>query len=121
VTRQAIVVDSGNLDNAPHSAAVWKAISSTGDITAHDLIPLLAGNIQTTLVSEVSALDMQHIGRNASITWSLLYYFGVITCAEDGKMKIPNASMRRSVCDSLPAAHHLLILQSRLYIVFGSS
>lgn len=84
--------------NATHNSSVLKAISTDGDMKADGLLPLLCGNLRATVMTEFGAPEVQQIGRNANITWTLLYYFGVITHGDGKELRIPNTTNHHLVC-----------------------
>jgi hypothetical protein len=87
--------------NAVHSASILQAIPTDGVFSALDLFPLLSGTLSFRLLTEFGAPEIKNIGHDASITWTLLYYFGVITHGENSCWRVPNVTM-----------HHLVRVES---------
>jgi hypothetical protein len=55
---------------------------------------MIASNIKTKVAHQFGAASVRQRGKDASITWTLLYFFGVLTHAEDGlHLKVPNVMM----------------------------
>jgi hypothetical protein len=100
--------------NATHSAIVLSAITGQG-ITSFDLATSLSGNIDVSIMTEFGPRELKRLGQDHNLTWSLLYYLGVITHNDDNpSMCLPNASMRFLVSTSIPLACvtlSLIILQ----------
>jgi hypothetical protein len=80
--------------NAAHSAFVLSVITGRG-IKPPDLIPVLTGNLEVTIMNEFGLRELRGLDEDHNLTWSLLYYLGVITHNDDSpSMCLPNASMR---------------------------
>jgi hypothetical protein len=85
--------------SSTHSDNALKAISKRGDVSVDDFLPLLSSELGTEMATAFGVDDVQQVGHRASITWGLLYHYGVITQSEkDGFLVIPNRSMRILVC-----------------------
>jgi len=94
--------------NATHTATVLNAIRADGDLNVHGLLPLLSGRVRATIMTGFGAPEVQQIGQRADITWTLLYYFGVITRGEGDGLRIPNHTMRNLVCICLSVSLRFL-------------
>jgi hypothetical protein len=80
--------------NGTHSAIVLAAISGR-NITSSDLIPVLANRLDVTILDGFGALELRGLGQDYNLTWSLLYYLGVVTHNIDNSLlRLPNATMR---------------------------
>jgi hypothetical protein len=85
--------------NTIHLANLLKAISTHSDVTINDLLSLLSGGLNARMATDFGAYDLQQVGTNAKITWSILYYYGVITQGRrSDELRIPNRSMSALVC-----------------------
>ena len=91
--------------NAVHGAIVLSAVGDTGDVTIHHLMDMLStstNRTQARIFSELSYLELMQEGRSGEMTWSLLYYLGIVTHHQDkGYLCIPNFSMSRLVSPDL--------------------
>jgi hypothetical protein len=77
--------------NAVHMSSVLAAIPDTG---FELYLNMIASNIQTEVARQFGAAEVRQRCKDASITWTLLYFFGVLTHAEDGRhLKVPNVTM----------------------------
>ena|ERR1700722_870049 len=84
--------------NVTHTANVLKAISIHGDVSVNDLFPLLSGGFQARIATELGAAEVRQLSKSASVTWGLLYYFGVVTHGEKtGTLEAPNTTMKSFV------------------------
>jgi Predicted AAA-ATPase len=81
-----------------HIASTLNAIKEEGDLNGYDLLPLLSGNLRANIAHEFGVPEVKLIGRSADSTWTLLYYFGIITHGQGKDLGIPNLTMRRLVC-----------------------
>jgi hypothetical protein len=83
--------------NAVHSATVLSAVSETANVTTHHLMDMLSTNgnhTKASISSELSYLELMQEGCSAQVSWSLLYYLGIITHhKESGFLWVPNRSM----------------------------
>jgi hypothetical protein len=80
--------------NGTHSAIVLSAITGR-NITSSDLLPLLEGNLDVTIMNEFGPRELQRLSEDRNLTWSLLYYLGVVTLNdENSSLRLPNATMR---------------------------
>ena len=83
--------------NAVHSATVLSAVGETGAVTIQHLIDMLSpttNRAQAHVFPEISYLELMQEGRSKNMTWSLLYYLGIVTFHKDtGYLRVPNNSM----------------------------
>ena len=84
--------DPHDVTNTTHVASVLNAISTDGEMNMNDLLPILDGRVKTSIMPEFGAPEVQRIGRDARITWSLLYYYGVITHGNNGSLIVLNST-----------------------------
>jgi hypothetical protein len=90
--------EPGEESNATHSIAVLKSIS------INDLTDLVHGDaIPQRTIKDFGFADLLGL-ENRFVTWTLLFFFGVVTYGPliSGKttVQIPNESVRRQVCIS---------------------
>ena len=81
-----------------HSDSVLRAIPNGGPLSFDDFfLDALDGKLRAQIMNAFGADDVKQIGRDANITWTLLYYFGVFTKDAQGDdlscVRIPNKSM----------------------------
>ena len=76
-----------------HSSTILRAIS-VGPIPFRDFfLEALLGHLEATIMTAFGPVDMKRIAIDRDITWTLLYYFGVFTCGEARRLRIPNQAM----------------------------
>ncbi|TDL23086.1 DUF1703-domain-containing protein [Rickenella mellea] len=85
-----------------HTDSVLKAIpnSSETGFSALDLMTVLTSTSDSRLdiLREFGVSEVAAIGKDIKITWTILYYFGVLTFGENGRLRAPNETMRYLVC-----------------------
>jgi hypothetical protein len=71
--------------NTVHSAAVLSIVSEDGPVTITDLIGMLLSKTEARILKELSFIDsmQKREKREADVTWSLLYYLGLVTFHKD--------------------------------------
>jgi hypothetical protein len=89
--------------NAVHTAKVLSLVRETGPVTIYDLVSMLSTKASANIMSELSFIELmeEHERRSSNITWSLLYYIGVVTFCEGSEdqergrhsLRVPNDSM----------------------------
>jgi hypothetical protein len=81
--------------NVAHMSSVLEAIPDTGEASFLGLyLSMIASNIKTEVAHQFGAAEVHHRVKDASITWALLFFFGVLTHAGDGRsLKVPNVTM----------------------------
>jgi Predicted AAA-ATPase len=94
VSRKAGHVRLDEERNTTNTVSVLDAIKDDRDMNVHDLLQLLSGNLQGHIMTAFGVPEIKGIGRRADITWTLLYYFGVITRGKGEELLIPNLTMR---------------------------
>ncbi|CAG8813368.1 41151_t:CDS:2, partial [Gigaspora margarita] len=76
---------------AVHSTAILKSISDIGEFSVKDLEDLIInGSVSSKIKAEFGFSDLLSIGKDRTITWSLLYYLGILTRHPNGNLRIPN-------------------------------
>jgi len=87
--------------NAVHNSTVLSAVGETGPVTIHTLLEMLfSSEVEGKVLTEFSFAELtQDIKiRPSNVTWSLLYYLGVVTLHErSGYLCAPNRTMRELV------------------------
>jgi hypothetical protein len=85
--------------DAIHCGSVLNSIPNDGAFSVRDLLPLLSGGVHSRIGSEFGARELQQVGRSESITWTLLYYYGVLTHGNTVyDLRIPNTAILHMVC-----------------------
>ncbi|KAF9095631.1 hypothetical protein BGX27_001247 [Mortierella sp. AM989] len=76
---------------AVHSTTILKSISDLGEFSVQDLIELIAHKrVKSKIVTEFGFPEILSVGKDAEITWSLLFYFGAMTLGPNGYLRVPN-------------------------------
>ena len=84
---------------AVHSTHVLKSISDIGEFSVNDLLELMiSGSVESKIITEFGFAELLSIGKDRSITFSLLMYLGVLTRGSEGNLRIPNEVMKTEVC-----------------------
>jgi hypothetical protein len=88
--------------NAIHTNVVLSAIGETGPVTIHDLTGMLYSDENANILSELSFAELTQDPqtRSRDVTWSFLFYLGVVTFSKNSipqsrihTLRLPNASM----------------------------
>jgi len=92
---------------APHMAFVLATLPDTGEVSFLDAyIRVISSGIMTEVTHQFGATEVRQLGKDASTTWNLLYFFGVLTHAPDGlRLRAPNSTMLnvvRTIVASMP-------------------
>jgi hypothetical protein len=75
-----------------------KAIPRDGPINFHDIfLDVMSERLVATIMPQFRAKDVQAVGVDPGITWTILYYFGVFTHGKQGQLRLPNATMKKLV------------------------
>jgi hypothetical protein len=94
ISRKSAWLNPRKEANATHSAIVLSAMTGRG-VTSFDLGSSLSGDLDVIIMNEFGPRELKGLGEDHHLTWSLLYYLGVITHNDDkAGMRVPNASMR---------------------------
>ena len=104
ISRTAGHVHPDEVLNITHIASVLNAIKDDRDMNAHGLIQLLSANLRARIMTWFGVPELKRIGKSADITWTFLYYFGVITRGQGNVLLLPNLTMRHLVCVFLAAS-----------------
>jgi Predicted AAA-ATPase len=88
--------------NSIHSNTALQAVSADDDrtLTVHDLLAMMAGAVTCQIRTELGVSELLRPDRHTEITWSLLYYFGIVSFTPNDRksLKLPNVTMRHLVC-----------------------
>ncbi len=81
--------------NAIHMSSVLAALPDTGDASFFEsYLSMINSTIEMAVAHQFGAAEVRQRGKDASLTWTLLYFFGVLTHATDGPhLKVPNVTM----------------------------
>jgi len=83
---------------AVHSTTILKSVADMGDFSVNDLVELiLSGSVKSKITSEFGFVDLLQVGKDKVITWSLLFYLGILTRGSNGDLRIPNEATKSSV------------------------
>ena len=58
---------------------------------------IINGSVSSKIKAEFGFSDLLSIGKDRTITWSLLYYFGILTGDPNGNLRIPNDVIKSDV------------------------
>lgn len=112
-----------NEANAVHTKTVLSLVGETGPVGISDLVDMLYSKANAHISTELSFTElMQGLDkRSEDVTWSLLYYLGIVTFCEDSdhpkdthSLRAPNATMVQLVSPGT------FVLGRVLIIDFGS-
>jgi hypothetical protein len=93
--------------NAVHTSRVLSVVGETGPVTIHTLIDMLSSKANAHILNELSfdELMQEQEMRSKDVTWSLLYYLGIVSFFEDSgrhSLRAPNGTMVRLVSPRMP-------------------
>jgi len=90
--------------NAVHIATVLSAVGEIGPVTIHDLICMLDSEANAHIMRELSFTELMQDPemRSQNVTWSLLYYLGIVTFGSSRQaltktLCVPNDTMKQLV------------------------
>jgi hypothetical protein len=89
-------VDPGTEPNSSPSSVVLNILTQSG-MTDENLYSLLSGALSVTISHDFGHQEIERLGQDPGITWSLLYYVGLITHDGGSRMRISKAAMRSLV------------------------
>lgn len=81
--------------NALHTSNVLASLPDTGEASyLESYLRMISGMLHVKVAYEFGAAEVGKRNKNASIAWSLLYFFGVLTNSGDGSyLRVPNVTM----------------------------
>ncbi|KAF9423740.1 hypothetical protein BGZ76_003620 [Entomortierella beljakovae] len=89
---------------AVYSSRILSSISDFGEFSVEDLVNLvLTDSVEVNIVTEFGYTELMQVGSERAITWSLLYYHGVLTLGEHGRLCIPNEIIKSDVLKRVEA------------------
>ncbi|KAF8949039.1 hypothetical protein BGZ52_006237, partial [Haplosporangium bisporale] len=89
---------------AVHSTTILKSIADVGEFSVNDLIGLIVSkSVQSKIKTEFGYSELLSVGKDREITWSLLFYLGVLTLSPDGSLRVPNDIIKSEVLDRIAA------------------
>ena len=92
------IVTTPEESTAVHSTAILKSIADVGEFSVRDLTELVTtGSIQTNIKREFGFADLLNVGKDRTLTLSLLHYLGVLTYGPAGDLRIPNDIIKMDV------------------------
>lgn len=87
---------------AVHSTTILKSIADMGEFSVNDLVELIVSkSIQSKIKSEFGYSELLSVGKDREITWSLLFYLGILTLSPDGSLRVPNDIKKSEVSNVL--------------------
>jgi hypothetical protein len=92
---------------ALHMSRVLAALPDIGEVSFLDTyMRVISGGIMTGVAHQFGAAEARQLGKDASTTWNLLYFFGVLTHAPGSlRLRVPNSTMInvvRTIFASMP-------------------
>jgi Predicted AAA-ATPase len=87
--------------NSVHTSKVLSLVGKIGPVTIHSLVDMLSSKANAHILSEFSFDDLmqeQEI-RPKNVTWSLLYYLGIVTFHKDSGCQVGTDSLCAPNCD----------------------
>lgn len=92
------VVANPEKSTTVRSTTILKSISNIGEFSVKDLEDLIIDRfVESKVKTEFDLSDLLSIGKDGTITWSLLYYLGVLTRSPNGNLRIPNNVIKSDV------------------------
>ncbi|KAG0279528.1 hypothetical protein BGZ97_009562, partial [Linnemannia gamsii] len=89
---------------AVHSTTILKSISDVGEFSVNDLVELIVSkSVKSKIKAEFGYSELFSVGKDREITWSLLFYLGVLTLNPDGSLRVPNDIIKSEVLDRIAA------------------
>lgn len=78
-----------------HTSSILGAIPDTGEASYFGTyLSMIAKTVKTEVAHQFGAAEVRRRGNNPSMTWTLLYFLGVLTHSGDGlHLKVPNVTM----------------------------
>ncbi|GBC04794.1 hypothetical protein RclHR1_05880007 [Rhizophagus clarus] len=102
---------------AVYSTTILKSISDIGEFSVKDLEDLIInGSVSSKIKTEFGFSDLLSIGKDRTITWSLLYYLGILTRDPNGNLRIPNDVIKSDVLERVTSC---LLAQDKIRVLIG--
>lgn len=94
------VVTVPNKHTAVHSNHIPRSIADSGGLSVGDFIQLImSGSVEAQVVNEFGYIDLFNLGKDRNLTWSLLFYLGLLTHGpRAGHLRIPNDDIKTKAC-----------------------
>ncbi|KAI1315836.1 hypothetical protein EDD11_000271 [Mortierella claussenii] len=84
------------------STAILKSIADVGEFSVNDLVELLVSkSVQSKIITEFGYSELLSVGKDRVITWSLLFYLGILTRGPNGFLRVPNNAIKSKVLDRM--------------------
>jgi Predicted AAA-ATPase len=86
--------------HAVHTSTVLSLVGKTGPVTISNLMNMFIEDAKAQVLKEFSFTELVEDleTRPQNVTWSLLYYLGIVTFSEtSGYLRVPNATMNQLV------------------------
>jgi len=87
--------------NTVHTSKVLSIVGKIGPVTIHSLIDMLSSKANANILSKLSfdELMQEQEMRPKNVTWSLLYYLGIVTFHKDSGCQVGTDSLCAPNCD----------------------
>ncbi|KAG0347172.1 hypothetical protein BG004_008328, partial [Podila humilis] len=83
---------------AVHSTRILKSIADVGEFSVNDLVDLIVSkSVQSKIITEFGYSELLSVGKDREITWSLLFYLGILTLGPNGSLRVPNDIIKSEV------------------------
>ncbi|KAF9343232.1 hypothetical protein BGX26_006060, partial [Mortierella sp. AD094] len=87
---------------AVHSTAILRSIPEMGEFSVNDLVELIVSkSVQSKIKTEFGYSELLAVGKDREITWSLLFYLGILTLGPNGSLRVPNDVIKSDVLDRI--------------------
>jgi len=87
---------------AVHSTTILKSISDVGELSMNDLVELIVSkSVQSQIKTEFGYTELFSVGRDSEITWSLLFYLGILTLGPNGSLRVANDIIKSELSNVL--------------------
>ncbi|KAI8350309.1 hypothetical protein B0O80DRAFT_458709 [Mortierella sp. GBAus27b] len=97
-------VEKPEESTAAHSRMILNSISDVGEFSAGDLLELTISNsVESKIKTEFGFSELLLVGKDREITWSFLFYLGILTRGPNGTLQIPNDVVKYDVLQRITA------------------
>lgn len=83
---------------AVHSTTILRSIADVGEFSVNDLVELIISkSVKSKILTEFGYSELLSVGKDRVITWSLLFYLGILTLGPSGSLRVPNDVIKSEV------------------------
>ncbi|KAF9368773.1 hypothetical protein BGX21_006350, partial [Mortierella sp. AD011] len=87
---------------AVHSTTILRSISDMGEFSVNDLVELIISkSVQSKIKTEFGYSELLAVGKDRQVTWSLLFYLGILTLGLNGSLRVPNDVIKSDVLNRI--------------------